>query len=542
MNRTLVLAALLALSSGLASGQGLVVLHITVTLTDAAGRTTPVPQHRLLISDNPSSAPPRRLVTKLDGTVDVSLRPGSYTVESDEPVAFGGKGYLWTEIVEVRAGGNTVLALTTANAQVGDAPPASASVEPGSASPSNSERASLENSPSLLLAKWQDSLFSIWSPEAHGTGFLVDAAGLVLTNQRTIGTATAIEVQLSPTLKVPARVVATDVARDAAVLWIDPDTIQKVAPMPLACGDVEKLHLADRQSITALTLPMRGSKDVTEGVMVGTTAADLRLSPGGGGGPVLNFDGSVVGLSSIIEQQDGRRRRDEVRVVPLSTMCDAVASATKAIATAPKPLSTRLPVEPLPLAFGAGAPAAPKRTNIQMSLYSAESSGFDITFITPVMIDAARSNSGWSGSQQDKLMMATDFDKWSDYFGDAPPVLAIRATPRLTESMWTTIGRMAAATQGANIPPIKHFRPGFGRMQAFCGDTEVTPIHPFTLVRRVSDTDAIREGLYVFDPRAFSPECKSVKVVIYSEKEPTKPDPKVIDPQLVEHISKDFSR
>ena len=540
MKRALVLAALLALSSGRASGQGLVVLHITVALTDAAGATTPVPRYALLISDNPSSAPPRKLVTKLDGTLDVSLRPGSYTVESDEPVAFGGKGYLWTEIVELKAGRNAVLALTTANAQVGEAPPASAAtLDPASAS----ERVSLENSPSLLLAKWQDSLVSIWSPEAHATGFLVDAAGLVVTNQRSIGTATAIEVQLSPALKVPARVVATDIARDAAVLWIDPGTVQKIAPMPLACGDVEKLHLADRQSITALTLPMRGSKDVTEGVMTGTTAADLRLAPGGGGGPVLNVDGTVVGLSSIIEQEEGRRRRDEVRVVPLSTLCDAVTSATKAIATAPKPETTHLPVEPPPLAFAAGASsAAPKRINIQMSLYSAESSGFDITFVTPVMIEASRNNSGWSGSQQDKLTMATDFDKWSDYFADAPPVLAIRATPRFTESMWTTIGRMAAATQGANIPPIKHFRPGFGRMQAFCGDSEVTPIHPFTLVRRVSDTDAIREGLYVFDPRAFSPECKTVRVVIYSEKEPTKPDPKVIDPQLIEHVSKDFTK
>ena len=541
MNRALVLAVLLALSSGIASGQGLVVLHVTVTLTDASGAKTPVPRHALLISDNPSSSPPRRLLTKLDGTLDVSLRPGSYTIESDEPVAFAGKGYQWAQIIDVAAGRPATLALTSENAEVGEAP-AGAPLEPTSAI-APASRTSLENSPSLLLATWQGSLVSIWSPESHATGFLVDAAGLVLTNQRSIGTATSIEVQLSPTLKVPARAVATDIARDAAVLWIDPAAVEKITPMPLDCGDADKLHLADRQSIMALTLPMRGSKDVTEGVMAGTTAASLRLSPGGGGGPVLNVEGAIVGLTSIIEQQEGRRRRDEVRVVPLSTMCDAVESAIKAMATVPKPLTTRLPVEPPPPSAGAAAPTATsKRTNIQMSLYQTETANDEVTFITPVMIESSRNNQGWTGTAQDKLTMATDFDKWSDYFADVPPVLVIRVTPKLTESMWTTIGRMAAATQGANIPPIKHFRPGFGRMQAFCGDQEVTPIHPFTVVRRVSETDAIREGLYVFDPRAFSPECKSVKVVIFSEKEPNKPDAKVIDAQLIDHASKDFSR
>ena len=44
-------------------------------------------------------------------------------------------------------------------------------------------------------------------------------------------------------------------------------------------------------------------------------------------------------------------------------------------------------------------------------------------------------------------------------------------------------------------------------MRAFCGDAEVTPIHPFKLEQRVSETDAIYEGLYVFDPGALGPQC-----------------------------------
>ena len=85
---------------------------------DADGQPKPVPRHALLISENPASAAPRRVVTGLDGTVDVTLRPGNYTVESDQPVAFGGKAYQWTQVVDIAAGRETSLELTAANAEV----------------------------------------------------------------------------------------------------------------------------------------------------------------------------------------------------------------------------------------------------------------------------------------------------------------------------------------------------------------------------------------------------------------------------------------
>ena len=93
------------------------------SLVDAERKATPVPRHALLISDNPASAPPRRVVTALDGTADVRLRPGNYTVESDRPVAFQGKAYQWTQIVDIVAGRDAVLELTADNAEVEPSPP-----------------------------------------------------------------------------------------------------------------------------------------------------------------------------------------------------------------------------------------------------------------------------------------------------------------------------------------------------------------------------------------------------------------------------------
>src|SRR4249919_2004833 len=112
MLRVLVLVTIVFVMPPAAAGQALSVLHIKVVLVDAERQATPVPRHALLVSDNPASAAPRLIVTRLDGTADVKLRPGNYTVESDRPVAFNGKAYQWRQMVDIVAGRDAVLELT----------------------------------------------------------------------------------------------------------------------------------------------------------------------------------------------------------------------------------------------------------------------------------------------------------------------------------------------------------------------------------------------------------------------------------------------
>jgi hypothetical protein len=180
-------------------------------------------------------------------------------------------------------------------------------------------------------------------------------------------------------------------------------------------------------------------------------------------------------------------------------------------------------------------------------------SDFDIAFITPVMIygtqyqaEQARERDRRRGARTADADPAfvrplMEFSNWSEYVADVPPVLLVRVTPRLVEGFWMKVARGAAQTQGVSVPPIKHFKSGFSRMRAFCGDAEVTPIHPFKLEQRIGDGDAIYEGLYVFDPGALGPQCGAVKIVLYSEKEPDKADTRVVDQNLIQQIWQDFA-
>jgi len=64
MRRAMLFAMLVFVSSIVASGQDLSVLHIKVVVVDAERKATPVPRHALLVSDNPASGPPRLVVTR----------------------------------------------------------------------------------------------------------------------------------------------------------------------------------------------------------------------------------------------------------------------------------------------------------------------------------------------------------------------------------------------------------------------------------------------------------------------------------------------
>ena len=135
-----------------------------------------------------------------------------------------------------------------------------------------------------------------------------------------------------------------------------------------------------------------------------------------------------------------------------------------------------------------------------------------------------------------------DFGNWSEYLADYPRVLLVRLTPKLAEGLWAKVARGAAMTQGVSLPAMKRAKAGFLRMRVFCGDTEVTPIHPFVVEHRISQTEAISEGLYVFDPAALGPSCSAVKLTVYSESEPDRGDTRVVDQKLLQQITRDFAQ
>ena len=376
-----------------------------------------------------------------------------------------------------------------------------------------------------------------------------------MTSQRAVGTATSIEVQLAADVKVPANVLASDAGKDVAVVFVAPALIASLRPVPLGCEQAAKPTVKEGDELVTIGAPLRQPKGPSFGTVSGVETrvirSDFLLPEGSGGGPVFAPGGAVVGMTSVADGSDGRRR-GAVRIVRLNEICDVVAPAQAKMKTVAPPGATRLPIEPSwPFPEEALKNAVQRRAG-SLNPYQTTSTDFDIAFITPVMIYGAqymaelmRARDRGRGGRLIELAPpiarpVLEFGNWSEYVADFPPVLLVRVTPKLVESFWAKVARGAAQTQGMALPPIKRIRSGFLRMRALCGDAEVTPIHPFKLEQRVSDTEAVYEGLYVFDPGALGPSCGSVKLVLYSEKEPEKAETRVIDAKIVQQIWQDF--
>jgi hypothetical protein len=293
------------------------------------------------------------------------------------------------------------------------------------------------------------------------------------------------------------------------------------------------------QPLFTIGAPTREKKEMATGpvgrIDARAVVADFRLEPSSAGGPVFAADGGLVGIASTIDGNDPSRPGPS-RVVRVDAACDAVASAEKKMQQTAAPAATPLPVEPArPFPIAALKEEARRRAgNVSPRLLS--TADFDVAFITPVILYAAQTvrHEGSRGP-------VTDFAQWEEYVEDFPPVLLIRVTPKLVEGFWAKLGRGAAWTQGVALPSIKQFKSGFLRLQVMCGDAEVPPIHPFVLEQRISDTEAIREGLYVLDPGALGPHCGTAKLVLYAEKEPDKADVRVIDAVVLEDIWQQFA-
>jgi S1-C subfamily serine protease len=490
-------------------------LQIRVTIDDGAGRSVPVARHILLISNNPATSPPRRTITAADGTVVLQLRPGSYIVESDRPAIVSGRAYQWIHPFEINAGRDEQVELTSANALVEAAP---ADAEPAAAIAAAERSSSID--------RWKDSVVALWTARTHASGVLVTGDGLVATSQRAIGSATRVDVQVTVAVKVAGRVLESRPDQDIAVLWIDPGAVAGIAPVPLVCDSVEPTATTPQLDLSTIGAPIRGPNQITR---------DLYATPDAVGGPVFTADGTLVGLTSLDAE------RGDTRLVPARIVCGAIAAARTKMVGVP-PSRVHLPVEPQRTISAVKLDTLSRNSAFSVNPYRLSSADFDIVFITPVLLARAQSRQEWMTDREDRSGVGalTDFGGWSEYVASSPPVLLVRVSPRFVESFWMKVARGAAETQGVSMPPIKQRRPGFARLRALCGGKEVTPVHPFTVERRLSETEGTDEGLYVFDPSAFGPQCGTVTLELFSAKEPARGTTVVVDAAIVRRIAQDF--
>ena len=143
-----------------------------------------------------------------------------------------------------------------------------------------------------------------------GSGFVIDASGIVVTNNHVIADANEITVNFNDGTKLKAELIGRDTKVDLAVLRVKPDK-------PLVAvkfGDSEKAKVGDW--VIAIGNPFGFSSSVSAGIVSARNRqiggqydsyiqTDAAINKGNSGGPLFNMDGEVIGINTAIISPSG---------------------------------------------------------------------------------------------------------------------------------------------------------------------------------------------------------------------------------------------
>jgi serine protease Do len=145
---------------------------------------------------------------------------------------------------------------------------------------------------------------------AQGSGFLISADGLVLTNAHVVDGAKEVTVKLSDHREYKAKVLGADRSSDIAVLKIDGHELPTVT-----LGNSDQLGVGDY--VLAIGEPFGLEETATAGIVsakgrslpgdgyVPFIQTDAAVNPGNSGGPLFDANGSVVGINAQIYSNSG---------------------------------------------------------------------------------------------------------------------------------------------------------------------------------------------------------------------------------------------
>jgi putative serine protease PepD len=151
---------------------------------------------------------------------------------------------------------------------------------------------------------------------AEGSGFVVDKAGDIVTNQHVVDGASSIKVTFNDGSKASAKLVGTDPSNDLAVIKVEGVDQSKLQPLQLA--DSSGVKVGD--TVYALGSPYGLEDSFTAGIVSalgrtiqapnqqsisGAIQTDAAINHGNSGGPLLNTSGQVIGVNAQIQSDSG---------------------------------------------------------------------------------------------------------------------------------------------------------------------------------------------------------------------------------------------
>jgi S1-C subfamily serine protease len=493
ISKRLLASLVLAVALPLFAQSPTVHLKIHAVLVDRDLNQKPVPRLALQIRNVAIlSAEPIKTRTNLEGIGEVDLPAGRYEITTPDGVEFQGKRYTWKLEVALESAPLT-LELSNDNAATTAAPV-----------PSTGEGGEL----TPLFQRLKNAVVTVRSERGDGSGFLVDSAGLFVTNHHVIADSNYLAVQFDAGHKVTAELIADDADNDVAIIRANLAAFPGAVVVTLA--NVDERPLAVGEQVFTISSPFFREKTLTTGVVSKIEpreiTSDTNINPGSSGGPLFNFRGGVVAVAV-----GGQGKL--ARFIPIRNAAHVIEQGRAAAAGKSALSAELLPVEPADK-----FPAAPLEAMLLVDKlddrpYFFEAGEYRVAVLPPqvryydshaeeirTQRQKAKREKGDSNAAMFSPETLADAKEYE-------PVVFIQVLPK-----FGGVFRL-------------RYKSEFLRMRLLCGGREVIPIDRGRTTRTLRDlrgkaADTAYQGLYKYSPDAIAPSCGQMTLEIYSDKAP----------------------
>jgi S1-C subfamily serine protease len=495
-------------------------VSLRIVLVDRDLNQKPVPWFLVrLRREGTQNSEISELKTRLNGECEAEVPAGRYQLATPFPIDLQGRRYTWSMEVTL-TGSHEIIELTNDNATLERV--SSRSEDPDNVSGRSSNL-------SLLFERLKKSTVTVRTDGYEGSGFLVDPAGLVVTNNHVVEFSRYLAVLFDQKHKVTARLLAANPGKDIAVLWVNLQALPEAVIAPLVPSKAGSQVVVGERVFT-IGSPMGREKVLTSGVIskVEHTSifSDININPGSSGGPLFNFRGEVTGITSA-------QMHLLASIIPIDDARPVIEQARHKLSGALPPSAELLPVEPDDF-FPADALLSLLRHHERMDVrpYFFTAGDFSVEMLTPPLryylynkdeMQAMHKRPKHSGEDSQQVELP---ERVLEEAQEYQPTVIIRVVPK--HGFWS-----------------RQFKDSFRGMRLLCAGKEVPPIDPGRSHYELRDPDdhikgTTTEGFYSYQPDAISPTCGSVKLEIFTENHPGTPITRSIDSATLERIWADM--
>ncbi len=400
----------------------------------------------------------------------------------------------------------------------------------------------------IVFRATRDAVFTVYGDTGHGSGFLIDKVGLVLTNSHVITSSSYISVQVNHSIRVQAILLAEDKLRDIAVLYVNPKVIEGLPILQIAERPTNDLAF-EGEKVICIGSPLNQIRIVTSGIVSKmeerAIISDVNINPGNSGGPMINMDSEVIAINTFRDPSLGGAGISGS--IPITIAQSVISEARSRMKDSETPDPTRLPVVPSDAYPVEGLKWVAERSGKTVN-YFMESQGFNIRVSTPPreyylqiistkrLVQKRRDRQKSAGIPQLELYdpVGSRLHEWREYVGAYMPLVMINVEPKIGETggslFLNTLGAAAAGYSGT--PYYGHhtyeFKSDLRDFELMADNSTISTVFRVLGIMPVSVStrfqkmeDIAQRGVFAFRPEVFN-KSSHLYMKIHDLKNPSK--------------------